>query len=184
MIDMSIKVQEGKHQQLAHHGLIRLIIEDSLQNLRIPITWDIFRGMQTEEDIEALKYDKSPTDSERDEEETETNEEEAKRDEEEIDEEEEEEKEKESGEETEEYSKEETDEQGEDIEGEEEEKGKNGKGNGKEEEKYKEEPPRVSPEPTKREEVAALIALSSPIKQKGKNGEKLHYTSEQEKVQE
>ena len=30
VIDMSIKVKEGKHQQLAHHGLIKIILEDSL----------------------------------------------------------------------------------------------------------------------------------------------------------
>jgi len=29
MIDMTIKLQEGKHQQLAHHGLIKLILEDA-----------------------------------------------------------------------------------------------------------------------------------------------------------
>lgn len=33
MIDMSIKVQEGNHQQLAHHGLIKLILEYALNNL-------------------------------------------------------------------------------------------------------------------------------------------------------
>lgn len=30
MIDMSINVEEGKHQQLAHHGFIKLILEYSL----------------------------------------------------------------------------------------------------------------------------------------------------------
>ena len=45
VIDMSIKVHEGNHQQLAHHGLIRLIIEDALQNPRIPITWETFKDM-------------------------------------------------------------------------------------------------------------------------------------------
>ena len=43
LIDSSIKVQEGDSQQLAHHGLIRILIEDSLQNLRIPIQWLVFR---------------------------------------------------------------------------------------------------------------------------------------------
>lgn len=45
VIDMRMKVQEGNHQQLSHHGLIILIIEDDLQNLRIPITWETFRDM-------------------------------------------------------------------------------------------------------------------------------------------
>jgi len=45
VIDISIKVQEGKHQHLAHHGLIKLILEYALQNLRLPITWTTFRDM-------------------------------------------------------------------------------------------------------------------------------------------
>ena len=48
LIDISIKVKEGNHQQLAHHGLIRIIIEDALHNLIIAIQWSIFRDMQTE----------------------------------------------------------------------------------------------------------------------------------------
>jgi len=65
MIDMIIKVQEGKHQQLSHHGLIKLILEDSLRNLRLPITWTTFRDMQAGGAIQALEYDKSPTTSEK-----------------------------------------------------------------------------------------------------------------------
>lgn len=45
MIDMRINVQEGKHQQLAHHRLIKLILEDALHNLRIPIAWTTFVDM-------------------------------------------------------------------------------------------------------------------------------------------
>jgi len=76
MIDMRIKVQEGKHQQLAHHGLIKLILEDSLQNLRLSITWTTFREMQVGGAIQALEYEKIPTASEREEETKEENEEE------------------------------------------------------------------------------------------------------------
>jgi len=47
---------------LAHHGLSRLIIEESLHNLRILITWVTFRDIQTE-DIKALTYVKVPTTS-------------------------------------------------------------------------------------------------------------------------
>jgi len=65
---MSIKVQVGKHQQLAHHGLIKLILEDSLQNLVLPITWTTIKYMQAEGEIQDLKYDKIPTTSEKDEE--------------------------------------------------------------------------------------------------------------------
>jgi len=45
VIDMSIKAHEGKHQQRSHHGLIKLILEDALQNLSLPITWKTFRDM-------------------------------------------------------------------------------------------------------------------------------------------
>lgn len=92
-----MKVHEGNYQQLSHHGLIRIIIEYSLQNLIITITLEIFKDMPIEEDIKALVYDRSPTVSEKDEEETETNKEEEERNEEEIDEVEKEEKEKEKG---------------------------------------------------------------------------------------
>lgn len=94
---MSIKVQEGKHQHLAHHGLIKLILEDALQIVRLPITWTTFRDMQIEGEIKTLECDKSPTASERDEEETERDEEET-----------EEVKEEESDEEIKEDAKEET----------------------------------------------------------------------------
>lgn len=113
---MSIKVKEGKHQQLAHHGLIKLILEDVLQNLRFPITWTTFREMQVGGEIQALEYDKSPTSSEKGEKTKEENEEETK-------EEKEEEIEEESEEEIEEETKEETDGQSEEIEEEQEEKG-------------------------------------------------------------
>ena len=63
-IDSSIKVKEGNSQQLAHHGLIRILIEDALQNLRTPITWSVFIDMPVEDDIKALNYDVSPTVSE------------------------------------------------------------------------------------------------------------------------
>jgi len=65
---MSIKVQEGKHQQLAHHGLIKLILEDPLKILRIPIAWSTFSYMKEEDEIQAIEYDKSPTSSEGEEE--------------------------------------------------------------------------------------------------------------------
>ena len=51
---------------MAHHGLIRILIQDSLQNLRIPITWSIFRDLPAEDDIKTLTYDVSPSVSEED----------------------------------------------------------------------------------------------------------------------
>ena len=47
---MSHKYREGKHQHLAYHGLIKLIVEDALNNLTILVPWSNFIGM----DIETL----------------------------------------------------------------------------------------------------------------------------------
>jgi len=60
-------VKEGNSQQLAHHGLIRILIEDALQNLKIHITWSVFKDLPTEDDIKTLTYDVSPTVSEEEE---------------------------------------------------------------------------------------------------------------------
>jgi len=65
---MSTKVQEGKHQQLAHHGLIKLILEDARTNLRIPIAWSMFADMHEEGEIQAIEHDKLHTPSEGEEE--------------------------------------------------------------------------------------------------------------------
>ena len=118
---MSIKVQEGKHQQLAHHGLINLILEDDLQNLRLHITWTTFRDMEARGAIETLECEKNPTTSERGEETKEENKEETEK-----------EKEEENEEETKEGTKEETAEKSEELEEGEEEEDKNEKENGKE----------------------------------------------------
>ena len=64
LIDSNNKVKEGDPQQLAHHGLIRILIEDSFQNLKIPIIWSIFRDLPAEDDIKTLTYDVSPSISE------------------------------------------------------------------------------------------------------------------------
>ena len=46
---------------MAHHGLIKILIEDALQNLRIPIKWSVFRDLLVEDDIKTLIYDVSPS---------------------------------------------------------------------------------------------------------------------------
>ena len=60
LIDSSTKVQEGNSQQLDHHGLIKILVEESLHTLTIPISWEVFRNMTVEDDIKALTYDVSP----------------------------------------------------------------------------------------------------------------------------
>ena len=67
LINSTNKVKEWSSQQLAHHGLIRILIEDALQNLRIPITWLVLRDLPVEDDIKTLTYDVSPSVSEEEE---------------------------------------------------------------------------------------------------------------------
>ena len=64
LIDSNTKVQEGNSQQLAHHGLIKILVEEALHTLTLPIAWDVFRNMIAEDEIKALTYDVSPTVSE------------------------------------------------------------------------------------------------------------------------
>ena len=64
LIDSSTKVQEGNSQQLAHHGLIKILVEEALHTLTIPIAWEVFKNMTAEDDIKALTYDFSPAVSE------------------------------------------------------------------------------------------------------------------------
>ena len=40
--------------------MIRILIEDALQNLKIHITWLVFRDLPAEDDIKTLTYDFSP----------------------------------------------------------------------------------------------------------------------------
>jgi len=63
--DMIQKVREGKHQNLGHHRLIKLIMVDSLNKIRIPILWSKFIGMDREAfiDIETLTRIDIPTSS-------------------------------------------------------------------------------------------------------------------------
>lgn len=49
---MSKKIREGKHQHLSHHGLIKLIVVDSLKILRIHVLWFKFIDMDREIFIE------------------------------------------------------------------------------------------------------------------------------------
>jgi len=49
---MSQKVREGKHQHIAHHGLIKLIVMDSLSHLRNHVLWNDFMEIDREIFIE------------------------------------------------------------------------------------------------------------------------------------
>ena len=49
---------------MAHHGLIKLLVEEGLHTFTIPIAWEIFINMTEEDDIKVVTYDNSPFDSE------------------------------------------------------------------------------------------------------------------------
>ena len=38
-----------------------ILVEEALHTLTIPIAWEVFRNMTTEDDIKALTYDVTPT---------------------------------------------------------------------------------------------------------------------------
>ena len=65
LIDSNNKVKEGNSVRLAHHGLIKILIKDSLQNLRIPIKWSVLRDLPVEDNIKTLTCDVSPSVSEK-----------------------------------------------------------------------------------------------------------------------
>lgn len=151
LIDSSINLKAGGLDQLAHHGLIKLLVEEALHTFTIPIAWEIFRNMTREDDIKALTCDLSPSESEG------------------------EEQKGEEGEETKEQTKEKNtkiekketkpEEEETKIEQEETKPAKTEKIKGEEKgEKMTE----VSPETLEREATAALATLSTPIKPKQK----------------
>lgn len=67
LIDSNIKLKARGLDQLAHHALIKLLVEDALHNFTIPIAWEIFRNTTREDDIKALTYDLSTSESEEEE---------------------------------------------------------------------------------------------------------------------
>lgn len=46
--DMSHKVRQRKYQHLAHHGLIKLIVNDALRRRNLPVSWSSFIDMDRE----------------------------------------------------------------------------------------------------------------------------------------
>ena len=67
LIECGTKLNVGIPDQLAHHGLIKLLVEDALNTYTIPIAWEIFRNMSREDDIKTLTEDISPSSSEEEE---------------------------------------------------------------------------------------------------------------------
>lgn len=67
LIESNTKLKAGVLDQLAHHGLIKLLVEDALHTYTIPIAWEIFRNITKEDDIKTLTDDLSPSRSEEEE---------------------------------------------------------------------------------------------------------------------
>ena len=64
LIDSNTKVQVGNSGKLAHHGLIKLLVEEALHTFTLPIAWEVLQNMTTEDDIKSFTYDVSPIGSE------------------------------------------------------------------------------------------------------------------------
>jgi len=54
LIECAIKVREGTLDQLAHHGLIKLLVEYALHTYTVPLSWEIFQNMSKDDDIRIL----------------------------------------------------------------------------------------------------------------------------------
>ena len=50
--------------QLAHHGLIKLLVEDALHTYTVPLSWEIFRNMSKDDDIQILAKELTSSSSE------------------------------------------------------------------------------------------------------------------------
>ena len=66
LIECGTKLNAEVPDQLAHHGLFKLLVEDGLHTYTIPIAWEYFRNM-SREDIKTLTDDLSPSGSEEEE---------------------------------------------------------------------------------------------------------------------
>jgi len=67
LIESSTRVKAGNPEQLAHHGLIKILVEEALHTLTLPIAWEIFRNMTAEDDIKTVTYEISRTSDEEEE---------------------------------------------------------------------------------------------------------------------
>ena len=67
LIECGTKLNAGILGQLAHHGLIKLLVEDALHTYTIPTAWEIFKNMSRNDDIRTLTEDISPSNSDEEE---------------------------------------------------------------------------------------------------------------------
>ena len=64
MTECATKLREGTPDQMAHHGLIKLLVEDALHTYTVPLSWEVFRNMTKDDDIRVLAEELTSTSSE------------------------------------------------------------------------------------------------------------------------
>ena len=64
LIECGTKLKEGTLGQLAHHGLIKLLVEDALHTYIVPLSWEIFCNMSRDDDIRILAEELTSSSSE------------------------------------------------------------------------------------------------------------------------
>ena len=64
LIECGTKLNEGFPDHLAHHGLIKLLVEDALHTYIVPISWETFRNMSKDDNIRTLAENITPSSSE------------------------------------------------------------------------------------------------------------------------
>ena len=45
LIECATKLKDGIPDQVAHHGLIKLLVEDALHSYKVPLSWESFRNL-------------------------------------------------------------------------------------------------------------------------------------------
>lgn len=64
LIECATKLREGTPDKLAHHGLIKLLVEDALHTYTVPLSWEIFRNISKDDDIRILAEELTSSSSE------------------------------------------------------------------------------------------------------------------------
>ena len=64
MTECATKLREGTPDQVAHHGLIKLLVEDALHTYTVPLSWEAFRNLTKDGDIKMLTEELGSSSSE------------------------------------------------------------------------------------------------------------------------
>ena len=64
LIECATKLKDGVPDQVAHHGLIKLLVEDALHSYKVPLSWESFRNLTRDGDIKMLVEDSGSSSSE------------------------------------------------------------------------------------------------------------------------